>query len=184
MEGTGVTPWLVRTTLRLAQDGWLVAAPDLYHRSGGSDAEGWMEQFRALDDDAALADFADAAQVLRDHGARRVGMIGFCMGGRFTYLASGTPAVGIDAGVSCYGGAIDQVASRPACPWLGFFGTADPYIPPESLAVIRDRHPDDVVVYEGADHGFLRDGSEAYHPDAAPDAWARALAFLGRHLDG
>jgi len=81
-------------------------------------------------------------------------------------------------------GAIDQVASRPACPWLGFFGTADPYIPPESLAVIRDRHPDDVVVYAGADHGFLRDGSEAYHPDAAPDAWARALAFLGRHLDG
>jgi carboxymethylenebutenolidase len=183
MEGTGVTPWLVRACQRLAGEGWLVAAPDLYHRSGGSDGDRWMEQFGALDDDEMLADVRLAADLLRSLGAERIGMIGFCMGGRLTYLAATRPdGPGLAAGVSCYGGGVHLVLGEPTCPWLGLYGSADQYVPDDHVAAIRAAHGDDLVVYEGADHGFLRDGSPAFHPEHAPVAWARAMAFLHDHV--
>jgi carboxymethylenebutenolidase len=47
---------------------------------------------------------------------------------------------------------------------------------------VRAHHGDDVIVYPGAGHGFMRDGSPDFHEEAAADAWARLLAFFGTHL--
>jgi carboxymethylenebutenolidase len=183
MEGTGVTPWLIRTCQRLAGEGWVVAAPDQYHRTGGSNADGWMEQFQALSDDDALADVRDAADLLRSMGAERIGMIGFCMGGRLTYLAATRPdGPGLAAGVTCYGSGVHHVLGTLACPWIGLYGSADPYVPIDHVDAIRAAHGDAVTLYEGADHGFLRDGSEAYHPQAAASGWTKAIALLHEHV--
>ena len=102
------------------------------------------------------------------------------MGGLYSYLAA-TRGLDVAAAVPFYG-QLAGVLGDPSCPLLAFFGGADPYIPVERIEPVRDRHGDDVVVYDGADHGFMRDGSDSYHEAAATDAWDRTLAFFGTHL--
>lgn len=58
------------------------------------------------------------------------------------------------------------------------FGGGDEHIKAEMLATVRDRHPDDVVIYPEARHGFMKDDRAEYDPDAASDAWGRVLSFL------
>jgi carboxymethylenebutenolidase len=55
-------------------------------------------------------------------------------------------------------------------------------VSPEAIEAVRARHPDDVVVYPDAGHGFMRDGSPDYDDAAASDAWTRLLAFFAQHL--
>jgi carboxymethylenebutenolidase len=182
MEGNGMSQQLLRVCQRFAAEGYVVAAPDLFHRFGGSDtdrsmAEGW---YGKMTHDDGLADIAAAASHLRSLGVRSVGITGFCMGGLYSYLAA-TRGVDVQACVAFYGRLADSLGT-PSCPMLAFFGGSDPYIPTSDIDVVRAHHPDDVIVYDDADHGFMRDGSPSYHPTAAPDAWQRTLAFFGQHL--
>ena len=62
-----------------------------------------------------------------------------------------------------------------------FFGADDPYIPVADIEAVQAHHAS-TVVYPGATHGFMRDGSESYDEAAATDAWARLLAFFARTL--
>jgi dienelactone hydrolase len=64
---------------------------------------------------------------------------------------------------------------------LLFFGGNDAYIPSDDITLVAAHHAD-TVVYRGAGHGFMRDGSEDYVPDAASDAWDRMIAHFRRHL--
>ena len=70
------------------------------------------------------------------------------------------------------------------CPTLLLYGGTDPYIPAEEIAAVEAHHPGQVVVYPDAGHGFFRDGSDAYHADAATDAWSRCSAFFAEQLRG
>ena len=124
-----------------------------------------------------------AVAELRSRGVASVGITGFCMGGLFSYLAA-TKGVDVDAAVPFYGGRIGENLGEPSCPLLAFFGGSDPYIPTTEIDAVVARHGDAVVVYDDADHGFMRDGSPSYHPTAAPDAWQRALTFLRANLPG
>jgi carboxymethylenebutenolidase len=185
MEGNGMSQQLLRVCQRFAAEGFVVAAPDLFHRFGGSDAdraasEGWYGKLRPED---GLADIAAAVAELRTLGVTSVGITGFCMGGLFSYLAA-TKGVDVDASVPFYGGRIGENLGEPSCPLLAFFGGSDPYIPTKEIEAVIARHGDAVIVYDDADHGFMRDGSPSYHPTAAPDAWQRALTFLHQNLDG
>jgi carboxymethylenebutenolidase len=65
---------------------------------------------------------------------------------------------------------------------LLLFGGNDAYIPPSDIEAVRAHHGDAVVVYPGAEHGFMRDGSENYDEASATDAWGRLLDFFGEHL--
>jgi carboxymethylenebutenolidase len=185
MEGNGISQQLLRVCQRFAAEGFVVAAPDLFHRFGGSDADraaadGWYGKLRPED---GLADVAAAAAELRSVGVASVGITGFCMGGLFSYLAA-TRGVDVQACVPFYGGRIGENLGDPSCPMLAFFGGNDPYIPTSEIDAVVARHGDAVVVYDDADHGFMRDGSPSYHPTAAPDAWQRALTFLRANLPG
>ena len=182
MEGNGMSQQLLRVCQRFAAEGYAVQAPDLFHRFGGSDAdraaaEGWYTKLRHED---GLADIAAAIAALRERGASSVGITGFCMGGLYSYLAA-TRGLDVQAAVPFYGRLADVLA-EPSCPMLAFFGGSDPYIPPADIATVQARHGDDVVVYDGADHGFMRDGSPSFHPTAAADAWRRTLTFFADHL--
>jgi carboxymethylenebutenolidase len=182
MEGNGISPQLLRVCQRLAHAGYAAIAPDLYWRSGGSDPNKAMEQMSALQREDGLADVGDAVGRLRAMGASKVGVTGFCMGGGYTYLAAISGEVDVDAAVPFYGGGIAQSLGTPTCPMLAFFGGQDEWIPRDQIASIEAHHAGNVIVYEDAQHGFMRDGSDNYNETAATDAWQRMLAFFAQHL--
>ena len=180
MEGNGMGWQLLRVCERLASEGHIAVAPDVYHRLHAGDGD-WQNAFGTLKPEDALADIRAAVALTREHGAKKVGITGFCMGGRLSYLAA-TRDVDIQAAVPFYGGGIDDILADTHCPLLAFFGGNDEYVPMSSIEKLQARHGEDVVLYPDAKHGFMRDGSPEYHATAAPEAWARALAFFGTHL--
>lgn len=180
MEGNGMSWQLLRVCERLAGEGYVAVAPDVYHRLHAGDGD-WQSAFGTLKPEDALADIRAAVAIAREHSAKKVGITGFCMGGRLSYLAA-TNDVDIQAAVPFYGGGIDGILADAHCPLLAFFGGNDEYVPMSSIEQVQARHAEDVVVYPDAQHGFMRDGSPEYHATAAPEAWARTLAFFGTHL--
>lgn len=180
-EGPGVSPQLLRVCQRLAAEGYAALAPDLFFRAGGTMAAPFSELMTALRPEDIHADLAESVAHLRDLGATKVGVTGFCMGGTLTYRAA-LSDLDMQCGASFYGARIAQDLGEPRCPVLLFFGGDDEYIPPNEIEAVRQHHGDDVVVYASAEHGFMRDGSDNYDEASATDAWKRLLAFLGEHL--
>jgi carboxymethylenebutenolidase len=122
------------------------------------------------------------------------------MGGRITVLTACRSPF-IRAAAPFYGGGIasgeksDQspqvpidLASELACPVLAFFGSDDPFIPMTDVDRVRSTLSDcgpehEVIVYDGAPHGFFCNERESYRPQAAEDAWTRLVRFLHGNLD-
>jgi carboxymethylenebutenolidase len=181
MEGNGMSPWLLRICQRLAGEGYAAIAPDVFHHFGGSDPDKLPDQFMNLRSKDALDDVRQCAAELRRMGAPKVGITGFCMGGRITYEAA-TKADDVDAAAGFYGAQIGSMLAEPRCPLHLFFGGTDDYIPADEIAAVEQFHHGHVTVYPQAGHGFMRDGSDAYDEAAASDAWPRLLAFFGEHL--
>jgi carboxymethylenebutenolidase len=176
-----ISPQLLRVCERHAGEGYLTIAPDLFHRSGGSDPAKTPEQARALGLDDVLTDIRACVAVLHDLGAAAVGVTGFCMGGRLTYTTA-TNDVDVQAAAPFYGAGIGTILATAHCPLLCFFGGDDEYVPADEIAAVDAHHPGQVVVYPGAGHGFMRDGSDSFDTDAAADAWRRLLDFFAEHL--
>jgi carboxymethylenebutenolidase len=132
-------------------------------------------------------------QWLRDHGARAVFTVGFCFGGRHSWLAAasghglvgavgfyGRPGVGRDGSP----GPMQRVGEIEA-PILALMGGADQGIPVEDVRAFEDALEEagvlhEVVVYDGAPHSFF-DRKFEEHADASGDAWNRVVAFIERH---
>lgn len=195
---------------RLAREGFVALAVDLYTKLGGATIQDPGRWMRNLPDADVLATIESAAQYLHLHpgvGSRGVAVIGFCMGGMYALLA-GASIRGLAAVAPFYGilshshgllydpAGLDprkhpreplDAACDVTCPLLGFFGAEDPYVP---LADIRElearlaRPAQEIRVYEHAGHAFMNDTRpEMYRPEAATDAWARLMAFLHEHCD-
>ena len=179
-EANGISPQLMRFCQRLAGAGYLTLAPDLYYRNGGSEAAPYAELMPTLEATRTQDDIGRAAEMLRVTGVTKVGITGFCMGGLLAYRTA-VRNDGFSAAVGFYGSGISRELARPRCPTLLFFGGQDPYIPKAETDTVVAHHPD-TVIYEPADHGFMRDGSDSFHPASAADAWDRLLAFFGQHL--
>jgi carboxymethylenebutenolidase len=179
-EGGGISAQLLRVCERLAGEGYAAIAPDLFFRTGGSEAADFATLIGALVPEQALADVTEAADTLRRLGAGRIGVTGFCMGGRYAWYTA-VHGDGFAAAVGFYGGGIADELGEPRCPTLLLFGGQDPYIPPGDIERVAAHHPD-TIVYPEAGHGFMRDRSDSYHEASALDAWARTLAFFGEHL--
>ncbi len=181
MEGDGISPQLLRISQRLARQGYLALAPDLFHRFGGSDPAHAREYFPKLRTADALADVADCINEAQRLGAAKIGITGFCLGGRITYAAA-LAGLGLSAAAPFYGGGIAGILGEAPCPLLAFFGAQDQWIPTEDIDAVVEHHGTDVIVYSEAGHGFMRDGSDAYVATAAEDAWDRLLSFFATNL--
>lgn len=181
-EGFGLNQQVLRLCEGLALEGFAVAAPDLFFRTGGPGARPHEEHRAVVGPDQLLADLAVTATALRRTGARRVGVIGFCWGGASTWHAA-LHGEGFDAAVGFYGVGIAADLAQPRCPTLLFLGGSDPHIPSDDIAKVVAHHAD-TVVYPEAGHAFMRDGSDLYVPEAAADAWEKMLDHLRRHLHG
>ncbi len=202
-EAYGVNDYIERVTRDLADAGYHAVAPHLYHRTGGEivpydDIPKAVEMIGTLDDDKELIDVDAAIRHLRDAGFadRSIGIVGFCMGGRVTFLTVARRAIA--AGVGFYGGAIvpgwppkfaaliGESATLKA-PWLGLFGDRDPSIPVEQVEELRTALKaapveTEIVRYPEAGHGFHSSSRASFVRDAAADAWRRTLDWFARHL--
>ncbi|MEE9299794.1 MAG: dienelactone hydrolase family protein [Alphaproteobacteria bacterium] len=176
---------------RLAGEGYLAIAPDLYRGKVADDPEHAHELMRALDEDRAVTTIrAAAAYLRREEGTaqRPVGTIGFCMGGSLS-LSTALTAPEIQAAVMYYGRiktGDDAVASL-ASPLLGLFGEEDRGIPVEEVrrfeAELREAGKTaDIHLYPQAGHAFFNETRPSYNREAAADAWERTRNFLRKHL--
>jgi carboxymethylenebutenolidase len=190
---------------RLAAEGFYAFAIDLYSREGApelADVQAVFRWIRELPDRRVLADLEGAVAFVAarpEVGGARVGITGFCLGGQYAIQAACTvPALA--ACVSWYGmlryaenddlkpASPLQLAPRLGCPYLGLFGEEDGLIPLADVEELRlvlagAGKEFEIVTYQGAGHAFFNDTrADAYRPEAAADAWRRAIAFLRRHL--
>lgn len=196
MHGPGVDAFLQDICDRLASHGIAAIAPDLYHRQPQPLVEAWTK----VRDPEALTDMTEAMaalETLADVDAGRVGVVGFCMGGRLAFLHAANNQ-DLRAAVVFHGGNIlvardglpspfEQAANIRA-PLLGLFGADDTNPSPADVQRIdaelsRLKKAHDFHVYSGAGHAFLNFTRPSVFRDAqAKDAWARCLAWLDRHL--
>lgn len=188
---------------RLAKLGYVAVAPELYVRQGDptvpADIPTLMSTIVSKVPDAqVMADLDAAAAWAGANGgdANRLGITGFCWGGRITWLYSAhNPKV--KAGVAWYGRLIGQpnplqptnpvdVAASVAAPVLGLYGGADTGISLESVETMRAAlagKPSQIIVYDGAPHAFFADYRTSYRAEAALDGWTRLISWFGRYLD-
>jgi carboxymethylenebutenolidase len=196
----GVSRALGQIAERLAAVGYLVAVPHLYHRSIdvgaaiGDDDYPTAAALRAgLRCETLRADLGACTGWLRERGVRRVGVLGYSMGGSLALWAA--TVLSINASVTFYGGGLTvspwadipaglDCAQRLRVPWLGLYGGADPATPPEEVSQLKvsasmAARPAVVVDFPGADHGFALDPADLRHdPQAAEVAWRRGTQFL------
>lgn len=194
----GVRPLFDDLCRRLATHGLAVCAPEPFPHLGDRDqldAMARMERVKDLDDETHVGDLGRAADWLVVHDdVVDVSVLGFCMGGMYALKAAATDR--FERAVAFYGmirvpeawrgpdlaEPLDTAAD--VCPTLVIFGTEDRWTPAADIEALReawrDRPDCEIVVYDGADHGFVHDADRpAHRADEAADAWSRVLHFLG-----
>lgn len=185
----GVNGHIKRVTDGWAADGYVALAPALFDRVERGFAIGYtaadIERGRAVRGKIAVDDMVRdvraAVKALAAEG-RKVGVVGYCMGGTMAWLAA-TRIDGVACAVGYYGGGIpDAKHEKPRCPTLLHFGEEDQSIPMDAVRAVMAAHPEVPVHIYPAGHGFNCDERASYHEPSARLARERTLAFLRQHL--
>ena len=198
----GVDKFMQDMANKLAAAGYAAVAPDLFHRitdemveSTGMTKRDQLDDPLIIEDINATVDFLTALPCV---DSERIGVTGFCMGGRVTWLAAATNST-FKAAVPYYGGNIlvpwgsasePPLAATPGikCPVLFHFGEIDEN-PSQDDMLILDKElsansiPHQFYTYPGANHAFMNPASPArYQRAAAEMSWPRTLDFFDKHL--
>ena len=212
----GVNKHIREVAQQYALAGFVVLAPDVFWRQAarvelgyeGTDRERGMQLATALVPAELQTDLTAALAALRarpelsasadtgtdtstdtsteTHSPAKIGVIGYCLGGRLAYNAAALG--GVDAAVAYYGGGIQQqlgLAAQVSCPIQFHYAEADRHIPPEAVDAVRSAFAGrdaEVYVYPGSDHGFNCWARATYHAPSAALALGRSLQFLAQHL--
>lgn len=198
-EAFGVNGHIRDVAQRLAREGYVAIAPELYHRTAPSGIEIPYNDFpssiphmKALTEKGLSDDVHAAFGWLRDssHVApNRIGSIGFCMGGRVSFLTNSI--VPVRGSLSFYGGGIAPAllprAAHLHAPMLFFWGGMDKHIQQDQIRAVIDAvkaagKPYINVEISDADHGFFCNERPTYNPVAAKEAWSLAMSFLDAHV--
>jgi carboxymethylenebutenolidase len=194
-EAFGVNGHIRKVTERFAEQGYVAIAPELFHRTAPPGFEGSyndfpsiMPHYQAVTAEAAEADARTTYDWLRQNShvkADQISSVGFCMGGRVSFIANS--ALPLRSAVSFYGGGIapgrPDRAEKQHGPLLLVWGELDKHITPEHREALTEalRAQQKVYVnveFSHADHGFFCDERPAYEPRSARQAWALTLEFL------
>jgi carboxymethylenebutenolidase len=185
----GVNSHIRSVTDSFAAEGYTAIAPALFDRIrrgielgyGPEDRQTAIGTMQQLKPDDTLKDVGAATAVVKNSG--RVGVVGFCWGGRMAYLAA--RELPVACAVVYYGKVVDLLDKKPKRPVMYHFGTLDKSIPVSDTEKIQAAHPEATLyLYEGADHGFNCDQRQSYNAEAAALARQRTLGFLGRYVAG
>ncbi len=191
---------------KFAYHGYVAISPNLHFREGKGTPEENSASVRAaggMPDDRTMGDVAGAMAYLRTlpYLNGKVGVIGYCSGGRQTYLAACT-LPGINAAVDCYGGGVtsppEELTPRQpvapidytknlSCPLLGLFGKEDQRPSPADVAKTEAELKKwgknyEFYSYDNAGHGFFSVDRPSYRQEAAVEGWKKIFSFLERHL--
>ncbi|GAB3153270.1 dienelactone hydrolase family protein [Microbispora hainanensis] len=191
---------------KFAAHGYAAVCPNLYSREGaGVSPDDQAAAARAkggVPDEQLVGDVAGAAAYLKglEHANGKVGVIGYCSGGRQTFLAA--CSLQIDAAVDCYGAFVVtpppaefslkaapliSLAGKLSCPLLGLFGADDTHPSPEEVGVLSAEldklgKEHKFQIFPDAGHGFFATDRSSYRPAAAVEGWKKVFGFFGRHL--
>ena len=203
MEIFGLHQYIKDVTRRLAKLGALAVAPDYYFRKGTdltkiADIKELLPIVNAKPDAELLTDLDATVAWAKSQGGdtSRLGIVGFCRGGRNVWEYAAHNA-GLKAAVAFYGPLTDvpnplwpknptQLAPEMKAPVLGLYGEADTGIPVASVeamkaALAENKKTAEFKIYPGAPHGFHADYRPSYRKDAAEDAWAQMQAWFKKY---
>ncbi len=193
-EWWGLTTHITDVTDRLAADGFVALAPDLFGGATTHDSDEAGALMAELPVEKAAQDLAGAVDLLLDHEAvtsSRVGAVGFCMGGGFVLVLAAQQGDRIGAAVPFYGVLKEDYPdlSGLTAPVLGHFGEQDAFTTPEAARALADRIREESGVTPQffsypAGHAFFNDENllGTHDPEQAALAWNRTTAFLHEHL--
>ena len=201
----GVHEYIADVCRRLAHEGYLAVAPDLFARQGDPRAYSEVAKLMSVlvskvPDAQVMADLDGAVQWAGAHGGdlQRVGITGCCWGGRITWLYAAHGPV--KAGVAWYGRLVGQASAlnpkHPVdlapilkAPVLGLYGEKDAGIPLDTIDKMKSALSEGsaaakasrFVVYPDAPHAFHADYRPSFRKEAAQDGWKRTLAWFKQH---
>jgi carboxymethylenebutenolidase len=191
-EWWGLNDWVKEEAEKLAGQGYVALAVDLYRGKVAADPSVAHELMRGLPQDRAVRDMEAAFNYLAarpDVDPKKIGSIGWCMGGGLSLqLAVHEPRLA--ACVVNYGAPPTDPAAIAAihAPILGNFGAKDQGITPSDVrafekAMKADGKSIDVKIYDDAGHAFQNpNNKDGYRPEDTADAWSRIVAFYARTL--
>jgi carboxymethylenebutenolidase len=203
MEIFGLHEYIKDVTRRLAKLGAFAVAPDYYFRKGVdltkiTEIPQLMPLVNSKPDSELLSDLDGTVAWAKSQGGDtgRLGIIGFCRGGR-TVWEYAAHSGALKAGVAFYGSLVDpanpawpksptQLAPDMKAPVLGLYGEADQGIPVAQVeamkaALAAANKPAEFNIYPGAPHGFHADYRPSYRKDAADDAWNHMQAWFRKY---
>lgn len=203
----GVHEYIADTTRRFAKLGYLAIAPEFFTRAGDPNTFGTIAEIQSnivakTPDTQVLGDLKAAIAWAGKNGGdlKKVGVTGFCWGGRITWLAATMPEV--KAGVAWYGRLVgDKTANNPRqpveiaadlkAPVLGLYGSADTGIPLDTVEQMKaalakaSSNPaakaSKFEIYPDAPHAFHADYRNTYREGPAKDGWAKCLAWFKQY---
>jgi carboxymethylenebutenolidase len=178
---------------RFAAAGFVALAPDLYHGVTVTEPDEAGKAMMAMKMGQAARDMSGAVdELMRQSGADRVGVIGFCMGGGLALVLATQRPDAIAAVVACYG-IIPWPDAQPdyaalSAAYLGHFASEDDFFTPAAAEALGEQlrglgKEAEIIVYPGTDHAFFNDTRpEVYNAEAAKAVWDRSLEFFHTHL--
>jgi carboxymethylenebutenolidase len=197
---SGLEDFIKDTTQMLALQGYAAVAPNLYHRDGPDCTDDNETRKARLRDPSIIQDIEGAIGFLKNHpkvNGGKLGIVGFCMGGRLVYLMSAA-SKDLKAGVMFYGSSTmepyGEAGPTPfdrtreiSCPIQGHFGADDQNPSPDDMRKLdaeltKFGKPHEFHTYAGAAHAFVNSGSRNYRPHAAAFSWPKAMEFFARNL--
>ena len=201
-EAFGVNGHMKKVTERIAAEGYVAICPDIFHREAErvipfSDMAKAIATLQRVQDPKAMEDVGATIAHLKSQSnvkSGSLGVVGFCMGGRLTYLTAAHHANDMKCAVPYYGGGITMGNPSPLsrtgeikCPMYLFFGAKDQLIPMDQVGQINTELTTKKVqfqmkIYSEAGHGFFCDERGSYHEKSAADAWEKTKAFFAQHL--
>jgi carboxymethylenebutenolidase len=187
----GLVDHIKDVSIRLAREGYVALAVDLFEGKTLIKLEDGRKLREQLTEEKTLADQNGGhayLKTLKNVNPKRIGTVGFCMGGGLSLLlACHDPEIA--AAVIFYGRnptPIDLVRNVQ-CPILGNYAGADQAISEADINLLKEtltkyEKTFDIKTYPDASHGFFNDTRESYRPDATKDAWQRVLKFYSKYL--
>ncbi len=194
-EWWGLVPHIVDVCDRFAAAGFCAMAPDLYRGATAEEPDEAGRLMMSLDIERAAADLGSGIDTLLAQDSvtsEKVGVVGFCMGGKLVYFAAAARPTVIGAAVPFYG-VVPWPEQGPdysaiEAPIQGHYAEDDDFAPPEAVRELEARLADvgrsvEMFIYPGTHHAFFNDtNAEAYDAAAAEQAWERTTAFLRASL--
>ncbi len=195
----GVDEFVQEMTERISAAGYAAVAPDMYHRDSPDCRDDAPTRRARLRDVTVIKDVTAAVSFLKERNSvdgARLGIVGFCMGGRVAYLMAAVSA-DFKAAVDYYGGNIFSAwgegispferTAEIHCPIMGHFGEDDKNPSPDDMrkldaALSRHEKIHEFYSYPGTGHGFMNRRSPNYRAHADEASWPRTLEFFGRWL--